>query len=145
MLSFIFCCANSFANDFGLGVILGGPTGISGNYVLSEKSSVDGALAYDLSHDHNFHIQSDYLRRNLKSIKLGQYMLGWYWGIGAKLRSDEDKDDNFRIGPRIALGTNYEFESDPVELFAETSLTMNLIPRTDADIGLGIGMRYYFK
>jgi hypothetical protein len=135
--------------QLGLGIIIGSPTGLSGNYLLSNTRSIDGALAYDLGHDSNFHMHSDYLYRYPKSIPFDGQALGWYWGIGAKFRTHHDDDhsrhdESFRFGPRGVIGMNYEFGKAPVEIFGEAALCMYLIESTDLDLDLGIGARYYF-
>ena len=137
----------SFSKDIGLGIIIGSPTGFSGNYMLSKKHSIDGALAFDLSGDKNLHFHSSYLWRYPKSVPFNDLEFGWYWGLGGKYRThdnDRDADDDYRIGARGSIGTNYEFTDVPVEIFAEGSLIMNFLPETDADFDIGIGARYYF-
>lgn len=133
----------------GLGIILGSPTGFSGNYLLSNTHSIDAALSYDLGSHKNFHIHSDYVTRYPKSIPFEGRSLGWYWGIGAKFRThkqdDNDRDDDdFRFGPRGSAGMNYEFSKAPVEIFGEVALIMYVLESTDLDADIGIGARYYF-
>lgn len=139
---------NLFAGDLGLGFVLGAPTGISGNYMLGTKNSIDAAIAFDLNGDSNSHIQSTYLFRFPQTIKLEQVLLGWFWGLGGKYRTEKDKDNkeegNYRLGVRSSIGANHEFTQYPIELFSEVSITMNVLPKTDADFGVGIGFRYYF-
>lgn len=142
------------ANTLGLGVILGSPTGFTGNYMLSEDRSIDAALAYDLDDDHDFHIHADYLFRNPESLYLEDFAMGWYWGPGVKFRShDHDHhhhghhhghDHDYDFGPRVVAGLNHMFDKAPVEIFAESSIYMSVVPDTDSDLDIGIGARYYF-
>tara|TARA_R110000868_G_scaffold132380_2_gene343121 strand:- start:48997 stop:49482 length:486 start_codon:yes stop_codon:yes gene_type:complete len=152
-LAFLLSSFAMQAQDFGAGVILGSPTGISVNYLLGNGNSIDGALSFDLDDDYqDIHVHSTYLWRNPKSLKVQDIYLGWYWGMGAKARFlDSDRkiannrdDDTFLFGPRAAIGTNYEFEKHPVEVFIEASLTLHIIEDTDTDIDAGLGLRYYF-
>ncbi|MCB1197703.1 MAG: hypothetical protein KDK51_04960, partial [Deltaproteobacteria bacterium] len=131
---------------FGLGIILGEPTGLSGNIMLDQRSSVDMALAYDLTGDQNLHMHADYLIRNPKSIAVESLRLGWYGGLGAQFRTHEDNggNDDFRIGPRAVIGLNHEFTQAPIEVFTEFALIMHVIPATDLDVNFGIGGRFYF-
>jgi hypothetical protein len=145
----IFCSSYAYSGPLGLGIVIGSPTGISGNYLLSGDRSIDGALAYDLGDDSNFHIHSDYLFRYPKSIPLDGQNLGWYWGAGAEFRTHHEddhsrKDESFRFGPRGVIGINYELKRAPLEIFGEVALAMYLIESTDLDFDLGIGLRYYF-
>lgn len=135
-----------FAKNFGLGVVLGNPTGISANYMLGGNKSIDGALAFDLNGDDHFHIHSTYLFRHPKSLELDSVKMGWFWGVGAKFRTHDDRhgDNDYRLGPRGSIGINYIFPKAPVEIFGEIALIMNVIPKTDTDVDAGIGLRYYF-
>src|SRR5690606_36657366 len=61
---FAFFTAPLLANPtkiFGLGIILGEPTGFSAKLNLSQKISIDGALAWSLDGDTSFHLHSDLL------------------------------------------------------------------------------------
>jgi len=137
---------------FGLGLIIGSPTGISANYLLSESNSIASALAFD---DDDIHFHVDYLFRFPKSLPVDRIRLGWYGGAGLKFR-DHDHDDHKKngnwhehhddgeFGPRGVAGLNYDFEKFPIEVFGEVSLVMYLIDETDMDLDFGIGGRYYF-
>lgn len=134
------------AQEIGLGVILGSPTGFSANYRTSDSHSIDAALAYSLIGDTNLHVHSNYLWRYPRAIKTGQVDFGWFWGLGAKFRTHEGRGDesDYRIGPRVVAGVNHEFRKVPIEVFLEAALVMHVIPETDADIDVGLGGRYYF-
>ncbi|MCB0327513.1 MAG: hypothetical protein KDD52_07835 [Bdellovibrionales bacterium] len=142
----IFPFEQAIGETFGIGVLLGEPTGISGNLMLSRRSSIDMAVAYDLSGDENFETHVDYLYRSPNSINLDGLLLGWFFGVGGKFRTHDGNggSDDFRIGPRVPIGINHEFAEVPVEIFAEFALIMNIIPATDVDFDTGIGARIYF-
>lgn len=136
------------AKQFGLGVILGSPTGISANYLLSDRNSIDAALAYD---DDDLHFHMDYLWRFPKSLRTQKAAFGWFAGVGLKFR-DHDHDghhhhhdhDDEKFGPRAVAGVNHEFNNVPIEIFVEGAIVMYLIEETDIDLDFGIGARYYF-
>ena len=48
-------------SPFGLGVMIGEPTGISGKYWLSPANAIDFAVAWSFANDANFHLHTDYL------------------------------------------------------------------------------------
>jgi hypothetical protein len=48
------------------------------------------------------------------------------------------------LGIRGVGGLDYTFRSPNIEVFAELSLTMDIVPSTTADIDLGLGGRFYF-
>jgi len=143
----ILLCGHSYGKEnFGLGAILGAPTGISGNYKLSEKNSVDFAIAFLLSSadSDKFYTHGTYLWHKPKSLKVFGQVLGWYYGLGARTRYLESDDDNFKLAARGSLGALWDFQNVPCDLFAESSVNVNFIPSTDVGLNLAIGARYYF-
>lgn len=146
---FVSGVAYSSGGNFGLGLVIGAPTGISGSLKKSGTNSYTGALAFDLRDDEEIHFHLNYLTHSRRSLALESALFGWYWGIGARLRSfDYDNrfrdDDELRLGPRLSVGVDYEFRQNPLEIFLDLALSMDIIPSTDADLDLGLGLRYYF-
>jgi hypothetical protein len=136
---------NVIAQDrgFGLGVILGEPTGVSGKLWLSGKSAIDMAAAWSLSKDNELHLHGDYLVHSFNVIKVEKGRLPIYYGIGGRIRFDDgDGDDN--IGVRIPVGMAYIFSGAPLDLFLEVVPILDLAPDTDFDMNAALGMRYYF-
>lgn len=146
VIVFSLSASQVFAKRLGLGLIFGGPTGLSANYFLSKKRSVDLALAFSLGDEGRLYLHSTYLWRYPKNIRMDKVKFGSYWGAGARIISDDSKDDEekVKLGLRVPGGFNYTFRKAPVEIFGELSLTMKLIPGTQADLDLALGVRYYF-
>lgn len=137
--------------DFGLGVILGSPTGISGKYTMSADHAIDAAMAWDLSDDH-IHLHGDYLWLKNKGLNLDKVALDWFFGIGGRLvllddndnNRRNDDDDDYKLGVRGPIGIGYTFPDPRIELFAEVALILNLLEETDVDLDGGIGARFHF-
>lgn len=148
---FLSALSKAQAKDFGLGIILMGPTGVSTNYFFEKNKSIDTALSWDLNDDdQTFYLHSTYLLHKPKLIKIDRAALDLHFGGGARLISWDDRpgkhdkhDDELYLGLRAACGLSYTFER-AIEIFSELSLTMDMIPDTDADVDFGIGARYYF-
>lgn len=141
-----FCFAKK---TVGLGVIVGAPTGLSGNFRLSGNHSLDAALAFDLTEEDSIHIHSTYLWRYPNAFAIESAQFGWYWGIGGRYKSREDRnpyddDDEYRFGARGSAGIYHIFKKVSIEVFGEAALVMNILPKTDADLDIGVGGRYYF-
>ena len=51
-------------DDFGIGIILGEPTGLSLKYWLDEERAIDGAAAWSYSENDSFQLHGDYLIHN---------------------------------------------------------------------------------
>ncbi|MBT8387347.1 MAG: hypothetical protein KJO12_08030, partial [Ignavibacteria bacterium] len=47
--------------DFGLGIILGEPTGVSFKYWTSSNTAFDGAVAWSFVNGGAFHVHADYI------------------------------------------------------------------------------------
>lgn len=135
------------AADFGLGIIIGSPTGISAKYGLSQNHAIDGALAWDLSENH-IHLSSDYLWIKRGGLNLEQVALDWYFGVGGRVvvynRPKNSRDDDYAIGVRGPIGVGYTFKDPRIEIFGELALIMNLIESTSVNIEGGIGARFHF-
>lgn len=127
------------SEGFGLGVVLGDPTGLSGKLWLSETNALQGAAAWSVSND-LLYGQVDYLmhKPGLIDVEKGE-MLG-YFGLGAGLLIGDD----FGIAARVPLGLNYHFQSSPLDMFLEVAPGLALIPETDFILGAGLGIRYFF-
>ncbi|MEN8202888.1 MAG: hypothetical protein ABFS28_09855 [Bacteroidota bacterium] len=131
----------AFAQDsgFGLGIIIGEPTGLSAKVWTTEQAALDAAMAWSFVGNGFLRFHSDLLLHRYL-IDVDQGKLPVYFGLGAKLVFASDLE----LGIRIPLGIAYQFESAPFEAFLEVVPVFNLIPQTAVDMDGGIGIRYYF-
>ncbi len=144
-LVLIFLTPSIYAeNQIGLGVVIGGPTGISGSYKVSEDKTIDGALAFNS----DLYTHGMYLFHKRDSLSLDKTKFGWYYGLGGQFHFKKDTSDNddkkFFIGPRGAIGVNKVLEQGQFDLFAETALFLSIIPRTNVVLSINIGGRIFF-
>ncbi len=129
--------------EFGLGIILGSPSGFSGKYWISESNAVDFGMGYSFSginNATNFH--ADYLWHNENVIKVDA-KVPIYYGLGGRLKIRPESSS--RLGVRGVLGVTYFPMQIPIDLFFEVVPVFNLVPSTELDIEAGLGFRYYFK
>lgn len=151
MAAFIITLAVSSASAFGqsgstgIGIILGEPAGLSLKHFINQREAVDAGLAWSLSEDGNIHIHADYLLHNRHvlqtSLAIRSNRLSLYYGIGGRLRADDDT----RLGVRFVLGTAYDFKAAPFDAFFELVPVMDVVPETGLDVNAGLGFRYWFK
>ncbi len=133
--------AQTSGGPFGLGVILGEPTGITAKLFLGGvENALDLHLTWDFTDD-AFAIFSDYLFhfQPWSSPSTG-LDLPMYVGIGGSVAFRKD----VRVGARIPVGLAMHFQNAPVEIFLEIVPGLRLVPNTTFDLGGGIGVRYYF-
>lgn len=131
---------------FGLGVIVGEPTGVTFKGWLDSKSAIDGAAAWSFVNNGSFHVHVDYLRHvNIESTTSGEF--NFHYGIGGRLKAKtngNNNSDDARFGARIPLGLDYNFSSEPIELFVEVAPILDFTPKTDASFNGALGVRFYF-
>ena len=128
--------------NFGLGVILGEPTGLSGKLWTGGKTAFDGAIAWSTDQNANLHLHLDYLIHNYR-FNVDEVNLPFYYGIGGRMKFSENDNDDF-IGVRVPLGVAYMFDKAPIDLFFEIVPILDLAPDTDFDLNGAIGARYFF-
>lgn len=127
---------------FGIGIMIGEPTGISAKYWLDNSTALDFGLAYSLFHSNSsisFH--SDYVIHNYEIIK-SNYKIPIYYGVGGRIRSYSNKT---YLGARGVAGILYIDKKYPFDAFFELAPVFNLLPETSLHFDLGIGARYYLR
>ena len=132
--------AQGKTGDFGAGIILGEPTGITAKWWNSNDRAIDLSVAWSTGRNDRFHVHGDYLIHRYDLISVDAGKLPVYYGIGARLGFADEVD----LGVRIPVGIAYEFANDPFELFFEIVPVLNLYPGTVFDANGGFGVRYYF-
>ena len=127
---------------FGLGVIVGEPTGVSAKNWMSSVTAIDAALAWSFVDNGALHIHADYLFHNFHLINF-QTKGKWpvYYGIGARLKFG---DEDTQLAVRIPVGIEYLFGDAPVDAFLEVVPMLELIPNTKFNFNAAIGARYFF-
>lgn len=140
---------------FGLGLIIGEPTGISLKYYTSADRALDGAIAWRLWRGRAFHIHADHLWHNRSLINVSSGSFPLYYGVGVRLQLWNDRywyrgrywdDDRSRadLGIRFPVGIAYEFANAPLDVFLELVPVLDLIPDTHVEFNGAIGLRYWF-
>jgi hypothetical protein len=145
-------------SGFGIGAIVGDPTGISLKKWLSESRAIDGAVAWSLDDDEELQLHVDYLFHygNLLSDDPHASSSGRmpvYYGIGGAVKfieddednkGNDDEDDEF-IGIRVPFGVDYLLKNHPLDFFIEFVPVLQLVDETDLDLDAAFGLRYWFR
>ncbi|MHC4119781.1 MAG: BAPKO_0422 family outer member beta-barrel protein [Planctomycetota bacterium] len=132
---------------FGLGFMIGEPTGLSVKYWLDDERAIDGALAWSFSENDSLQLHGDYLFHDYEL--LNSYDLPFYYGLGARLKfKDSDgrgrNEDDAIFGLRVPLGITYLVQDEPLELFFEVVPVLDLAPDVELDINAAVGLRFFF-
>ncbi len=128
-------------NGFGLGVILGEPTGFAFKGWMDSKSAIDAGLAWSFLHETTFHVHVDYLLHTDALTKRSD--MPAYYGIGGRIKTGGRGGD--RIGVRIVGGLVYYLPESPIDIFVELAPILDFAPSTNFQINGGIGARYFFR
>ncbi|NQY99093.1 MAG: hypothetical protein HRT45_00315 [Bdellovibrionales bacterium] len=134
------------AKEFGLGVMLGGPTGVSGNYYLTDDTSLDFGLGVGLG-SRNVHLHGTYLFHMPEDITFENYSFGWYFGAGARFATRDTDEDKTLLGPRGSIGFNFPLKTESgreFDIFVEAALNVSIIGSFYSDLDGAVGGRYYF-
>lgn len=140
-------------NGFGVGVMVGEPTGVTAKKWLDATRAIDGAAAWSLSGEDAFSFHADYLWHRFGVVTNPSPEIAIHYGIGARVqfREDDDngnghgEDDDDTAGVRIPVGLTYLMKENPLEVFMELAPVIDLVPDTDADFEAAIGIRFYFR
>jgi hypothetical protein len=126
---------------FGLGVILGEPTGLSGKLWVSGSEAIDAGMAWSFRKPGFLHLHADYLWHfPLHVREVERFSL--YAGIGGRLGIRESKP---LVGIRIAGGFAYWPKGTPLDIFVEFAPVVDLAPATEFGGNGGIGIRFFFN
>jgi hypothetical protein len=141
---------------FGLGIILGDPTGLSGKWYINPDHAIDFAIGAGWFTGHSLRIHADYLFHfHLTSnstfdlplyIGVGPAFAFWYgdyrdgyWGT-----KEYYGDPRFGLGVRVPFGVSFQFNEVPLDLFIEVVPSIGLLPGIGFFFDWGLGLRYWF-
>ena len=139
------------SRKFGLGVIVGEPTGLSAKLWLSHSNALAFGLGwsvegyringFDSDYDNvtRTHIHVDYLWHSYSAIN-SQFPL--YYGIGGRINTGPQYSGTFAV--RGVLGIEWLPRATPIDVFIEVVPSLQLINSTGFGIDAGIGARYFF-
>jgi hypothetical protein len=138
-LSSIKLFAQGKNNQVGIGLQLGDPSGLSLKFYNPGRASVDILAAWDLN---------NYLFVNVHALyhkPLGNARnANFFYGPGAFLAFRERNRYADYLGLGISGNFGFNVFIDQLEIYAQVTPRLQLIEGTDADVGGGIGLRFYF-
>ena len=153
----VFCgSSQAFAQQaesgFGLGLILGDPTGLSLKGWTTGNMAIDGAIGFDIIDDDDQDFRGHFTvlwHFPLASMQRANMLL--YTGPGAAIAiwdryrgRDRRDDDEFWLGARGSVGLDFTFLNPPLDVFIELALVLWLIDDVDVDWDGAAGLRYWF-
>lgn len=126
---------------FGVGLMVGEPTGLSMKYWVNENLAVDGGIAESFHRDNGLQLHSDILWHEFGIFNVSEGRLPLYFGVGPRFKF-QDGDDAFGI--RFPIGVSYIFDRQPIDVFFEVAPIIDVEPSVRGSFNLAIGMRFWF-
>jgi hypothetical protein len=141
---------------FGVGLIIGEPTGVAAKLYLDAAS--DMALAAAIGPAlaaGGLHAHLDVIWHPWILTTEDQFVLPAYIGVGIRVLDhsrEGGEEDDFHIGPRAVGGILFDFIGTPLDVFAEIAGVIEFRSGggdsdhrgTALDLNVGAGLRYYF-
>lgn len=127
------------AQDFGAGLGLGQPFGVTAKYWLSSTTAVDAFAGYHFNS--NFDVHADYLLHTFSSFDVTNGRLPFYAGLGARINLGNSSD----LGMRIPFGASYLMPTNPVEAYVELAPVVKLAAHFGFDMDGQVGVRIYLN
>jgi hypothetical protein len=127
-------------HGFGLGVILGEPTGISAKGWTTLNNAIDVGAAWSFRRKGSFHLHADYLWHFPNLIQSSERFV-LFTGLGGRLAVGRG-DGVF--GVRVVGGFAWWPRNAPIDLFVEFAPIVDLAPATELTANGGLGIRYFF-
>jgi hypothetical protein len=124
--------------NFGLGIIAGLPTGVSGKLWLNNTNAVDMILGFGQNY---LEARADYVWHDYNLFPVPSGQLPLYYGMGAGMAISNGGPG---LMARGVVGIEYLFPHAPLDAFFELGPGIRFFPGTDLDMTAGIGMRYFF-
>jgi hypothetical protein len=154
-LVLFFAAQGAVAQDrgFGLGIILGEPTGLSAKYWTSPANAFDFGLGWSIGGDRigkyngvynggsRVHFHMDYLWHAFEAIQSSE-RFPLYYGVGGRINSGAGYDGSIAI--RGVFGIAWLPHHTPIDVFFELVPSLQLTSSTGFSLDAGIGARYYF-
>lgn len=170
-LSFFFCVVNVMIGEaaqartatgggpFGLGVVIGDPTALTGKYWMDGARALDGGISFHFDRwllvygDWSTHFRGAFGRGNAFVSALSPYV-----GLGALVvisnqdeyhtrrerYFDESSNSRMALGMRIPLGLEWKPLNLPIGVFLELVPGLTVAPGMHGFFQGGLGARYFF-
>ena len=137
---------------FGIGLLLGNPSGLCAKYYFDRWNALAGAAGYWSGPRVLYlRLHLDYLYHPGSLVATPDIDLRFYFGGGLKFASvtQEKPNDNpasyGALGVRAPLGLLLNFKGAPLDVFAELAPATYFLPAYYPDLDFGVGARYFFQ
>ena len=128
-------------NRFGVGLMVGEPTGLSLKYWMTQSWAVDGGVGASFHRSDGLQLHSDALWHWFGLIDSSHGLWAPYVGGGVRYKF-EDGDDAF--GFRVPVGISYMLDHHPIDVFVEVAPILDVTPSVRGSFNFAAGARFWF-
>lgn len=134
---------------FGVGIVLGEPTGLCAKLYLSDDRAIQGAIGFNF-YGSGIQANAEYVFHPWIVQERDAFVLPIYIGPGLRfIQYDGGRGENnyYAIGLRGVAGMLFDFKEVPLDVFLEVAGVVEYdFKGNDVDLALnlGAGVRYYF-
>jgi hypothetical protein len=134
--------------SFGIGLVIGEPTGISAKLYLDDDTALQAAVGLNFIGS-GVQINAEYLLHPWILQERDVFVLPIYLGPGVRaIQYDGGRgaDGHFAFGLRGVVGLLFDFKNVPLDAFVEIAGVIEYDTAEDLELAfnLGAGVRYYF-
>ena len=139
---------------FGLGIMLGAPTGLSGKFFLGADTALDFGVGWNREFRYHRGVAAhmDFLWHPVTLAQTQPFYLPLYVGLGGRIlqhdRYQNDYDDHTHVGVRAPIGIALDFNNIPLDIFFELALVFDVIVDNEEhgyiDLDGAVGARFWF-
>jgi hypothetical protein len=145
--------SNAQERKFGLGIILGEPTGVSAKLWTSPTTAFDFGLGWSVGGDRignyegsynggsRVHFHMDYLWHSFDAIHSTE-RFPLYYGIGGRINTGAGYNSSAAV--RGVIGLAWMPHETPIDVFLELVPSLQITSSTGFAIDAGLGARYFF-
>lgn len=141
----------SSGRSFGLGMVLGDPTGLTGEKWLGNDTALDFSAAWSLEDNESMELAVDHVWYNFSALEwdndegrgTDNRRIALHYGLGGRLLFMDHGDD--RAGLRVPVGLTYFTDRGRIGIFAQVAPTLDVVPSTEGDLQGGLGVRYFMN
>lgn len=132
---------------FGIGIVLGEPTGISAKLYLSDDTAIQAAVGINFIGS-GVQGNAEYLLHPWILQERDLFVLPVYLGPGLRFiqYGGRGVDSHVAIGLRAVVGMLFDFKEQPLDAFVEVGgvVEYDFTEELELALNIGAGVRYYF-
>lgn len=146
-LNLVALTAHAKGGPWGLGVVVGEPTGFSAQHRIDQKSSMNFILAYSfnswfqISGDYIFYFPQLWQKVTQSNSHVMPYLGG---GIALGAITTKNATDSIALAVRVPFGLEYLIPDTALRVFGELVPSMRFVPSTGLFLQGGVGIRIHF-